>query len=184
MPIPLDSLMKAGPDFDAPVDMLLACHDRIEGQCETLLRLVPHLREHGADTQAREAATAVLRYFDSAGENHHQDEEIDLFPALREHAGARLLEVEALVAALLMEHDRMRQAWAQQLRPELMAVTQGQAALSPAGTQAFVAMYRQHVERENSELMPLARDLLGPDLQAELGRRMAARRRVPRSPNP
>lgn len=179
MPIPLESLLKAGPDFDAPVDMLLACHDRIEGQCETLLRLVPHLAQHGADTPAREAATAVLRYFDTAGENHHQDEEVDLFPALREHAGSRLLEVEALVAALLMEHDRMRHAWAQQLRPELVAVTRGEAKLTPASTQAFVAMYRQHVARENSELMPLARALLGPDVLAELGRHMAQRRRTP-----
>ncbi|MDX2218109.1 MAG: hemerythrin domain-containing protein [Burkholderiales bacterium] len=181
MPIPLDSLLKAGPDFDAPVDMLQACHDRIEGQCETLLRLVPHLAQHGADSQARDAATAVLRYFDTAGENHHQDEEIDLFPALREHAGARLLEVETLLAALLTEHERMRHAWAEQLRPELVAVTGGEAKLTPASTQAFVAMYRQHVSRENSGLMPLARDLLGADVLADIGRRMAERRRAPAS---
>lgn len=181
MPIPLESLLKAGPDFDEPVAMLEACHDRIESQCETLLRLLPHLSAQGADSQARDAAAAVLRYFDTAGENHHQDEEVDLFPALRGHAGSRLIEVEALLAALLMEHDRMRHAWAEQLRPELVAITQGHATLNAAAVQAFVAMYRQHVARENSELMPLARSLLGPQVLAELGRRMARRRQAPDS---
>jgi len=178
MPIPLESLLKAGPDFDAPVDMLLACHDRIEAQCETLLRLLPHQSRHGADTPAREAAAAVLRYFDTAGENHHQDEEADLFPALREHAGNRLLEIEALLAALLMEHGRMRHAWTRQLRPELVALTEGHAALTPGSVHGFVTLYRQHIAREDNELMPLARVLLGPEVQAELGRRMARRRKV------
>lgn len=179
MPIPLESLLQSGPDFDAPVEMLQACHDRIEGQCDTLLRLIPHLAAHGADSQAREAAAAVLRYFDTAGENHHQDEEVDLFPALRECAGARRPEVEDLLAVLLADHVRMRHAWTQQVRPQLEAVMRGEAALTTASTQAFVALYQQHIARENSELLPLARDLLGPDVQAELGRHMAARRQVP-----
>ncbi|MBL8516507.1 MAG: hemerythrin domain-containing protein [Betaproteobacteria bacterium] len=179
MPIPLESLLQSGPGFDAPVEMLQACHDRIEGQCDTLLRLLPHLAANGADSQAREAAAAVLRYFDTAGENHHQDEEVDLFPALRAHAGARLPEVEALLAVLLADHQRMRDAWMQQVRPALQAITRGEAALSPAGTQAFVDLYRQHIDRENSELLPLAQAVLGPAVQVELGRHMAARRHVP-----
>ena len=182
MAIPLESLMKTGPDFDEPVDMLLACHDRIEGQCDTLVRLLPHLDQYGADTPAREAAAAVLRYFDTAGENHHQDEEVDLFPALREHAGEHLLEIEALVAALLMEHGRMRHAWAHQLRPELAAVVEGHARLTPASVNNFVGLYRQHVARENMELIPLARTLLSPAVLAALGARMARRRRAPVPP--
>jgi hypothetical protein len=38
----------------------------------------------GADTQAREAASAVMGCFDRAAVDHHADEEQDLFPALRE----------------------------------------------------------------------------------------------------
>ena len=70
-----------GAGFDAPLAMLATCHERGERQCATLLRLVAHLREHGADAQAREAATAVMRYFDRASPDHHADEETDLFPA-------------------------------------------------------------------------------------------------------
>lgn len=55
---------------------------RIEAQCETLKKLAFHLRDHGNDEQARQAAAYVLRYFDTAGMHHHRDEEEDLFPAL------------------------------------------------------------------------------------------------------
>ena len=60
--------------------MLAACHLRIEQQCSTLRRLVPHLLAHGADSQARQAAASVLRYFQTAAIDHHADEEEDLFP--------------------------------------------------------------------------------------------------------
>ena len=62
--------------------MLAACHGRVESQCDTLRRLLPHVAAHGADVQAREAAVAVMRYFDTAARHHHADEEVDLFPAL------------------------------------------------------------------------------------------------------
>ena len=66
----------AGPED--PLAMLSACHERVERQCRTLTRLLPHLAQHGADAQAREAGQAVLRYFDEAAPNHHADEEDDL----------------------------------------------------------------------------------------------------------
>lgn len=65
----------AAAGFDAPLDMLSACHGRIEKQCATLRRLPAHLAEHGADVDARQAAANVVRYFDTAGRDHHADEE-------------------------------------------------------------------------------------------------------------
>ena len=32
-------------EAEAPLEMLSACHDRMQRQCATLKRLVPHLRE-------------------------------------------------------------------------------------------------------------------------------------------
>lgn len=179
MPIRLDTLLHGGPGFDEPVEMLSACHERIEDQCETLERLVKHLASNGADKAAREAAQAILRYFDTAGDNHHLDEEEDLFPALREHAKLRLLEVEVLVAALLMEHGRLRQAWREQLRPELTALAEGTSvSIDAAQGKRFIKLYRDHVEREDRELLPLARDILGAGELQSLGKKMAARRGV------
>src|SRR5687768_11399199 len=78
--------------FDEPLEMLEACHQKIEAQLATLERILPHLRQHGADADAKSAARAVMRYFDTAGVLHHRDEDEDLFPLLRRLAalGARM----------------------------------------------------------------------------------------------
>ena len=68
--------------FEVPLEMLAACHLRVQSQCATLLRLVPHMAAHGSDRPAQEAAAAVMRYFDTSARHHHEDEEQDLFPAL------------------------------------------------------------------------------------------------------
>ena len=60
-------------DFDHPLEMLAACHDRIEERCELLHRLSRHMRDAGADAQAREVAANVIRYFDTSGYNHRRD---------------------------------------------------------------------------------------------------------------
>src|SRR5215472_17762851 len=70
--------------FEAPLEMLAACHDRMRDRCATLLRLRPHVAAKGADAAASSAARSVIRYFDSAARDHHADEEQDLFPALLE----------------------------------------------------------------------------------------------------
>ena len=77
------------PAFDEPIEMLAACHERIEAQLCTLEKLIPHVSAKGADTAAREAATQVMRYFDTAGANHHRDEDEDVFPLLRRLAADR-----------------------------------------------------------------------------------------------
>ena len=49
----------AGPE--APLQMLAACHTRVEKQCRTLERLQAHLPKHGSDGAAQEAATQTPR---------------------------------------------------------------------------------------------------------------------------
>ncbi len=91
--------------FEAPLEMLSACHGRIERQCATLRRLVPHLASHGADEGARTAAANVMRYFDTAAKHHHEDEEKDLFPALIESvAGSDPVCLREMTQAFMAEH--------------------------------------------------------------------------------
>ncbi|HYC48969.1 MAG TPA: hemerythrin domain-containing protein [Burkholderiales bacterium] len=167
-----------GADFDHPLEMLEACHDRIEERLQTLERLAGHLPQHGADEQARQAAANVMRYFDTAGEHHHQDEERDVFPAIRSHAGdARTLD---LIDGLQRDHDRMRVLWSA-LRERLSAIASGAcAALEGAAVAEFAATYRRHIAREESELLPLAARVLRGDEQAAIGTTMAVRRGVKR----
>jgi hemerythrin-like domain-containing protein len=165
----------AAPGFDDPLEMLEACHGRIRAQCSTLQKLQQHLPLHGCDEQARQAAQAILRYFDSAGQYHHQDEEHDLFPAL---VGTMNMEASELVARLLEEHKGMEAAW-QVLRPLLQALADGRSdVLDAAAAAHFVAVYERHIELENGKLLPLAARLLSAAQLEIIGRNMAARRGV------
>jgi hemerythrin-like domain-containing protein len=166
---------EAAPGFDQPLEMLAACHERIARQCDTLQRLQAHLALHSADLQARQAAQAILTYFDTAAVHHHDDEERNLFPLL-ELAGAP--GACDLVELLTREHEELALAW-RRLRPALAELAASRpAALDEQAVQRFVALYRGHIEFENSRLLPLARVSLGADDLARLGRAMAARRRV------
>ena len=161
---------------EAPLEMLAACHGRVEQQCRTLLRLPPHLQAHGADESARQAARAVLRYFDTAAQDHHADEEQDLFPALLSVAMESADEAQRLrdlTQALLADHQRIGGLW-RELRQALAAVAEAQAIELPLEpVQAFVDAYRRHIELEEGELLPLAARLLS---QADIGRIGAAMR--------
>ncbi|HLP99054.1 MAG TPA: hemerythrin domain-containing protein [Sideroxyarcus sp.] len=166
---------EAAPGFDDPLEMLEACHGRIRAQCATLRKLQQHLPLHGCDAQAQQAAQAILRYFDTAGQYHHQDEELDLFPLLRATGNAAAHE---LVARLLQEHKGMEAAW-RGLRPGLLAVAEGRSAsLEAQAADRFVDAYDRHIELENGKLLPLAASLLSAAQLGKLGRNMAARRGV------
>lgn len=167
---------QAAPSFDHPLEMLHACHGKILRQCGTLQRLATHLAHHGCDTQARQAAQGILRYFDSAGRFHHQDEEQDLFPALRLSAGADQAQLETLLERLLSEHGVMLAAW-DALRPVLLRIADGvMTPLSDTLTETFIASHTGHIAVEEAELLPLATRLLNPQQMAQIGKNMAERR--------
>jgi hemerythrin-like domain-containing protein len=165
-------------DFDHPLEMLSACHERVLDRVDTLERLAAHLPRHGCDEQARQAAANVMRYFDTAGEHHHDDEERDLFPLLVRMAlddGHAM----ALIARLKDEHLRLRAMW-QTLRGELEQITRGTLAhLDGLRIERFGELYRQHIELEELELLPLAERVLPDADKARMSVAMAQRRGVP-----
>ncbi len=165
--------------FEVPLEMLAACHGRIQDRCDTLRRLVPHLTRHGADGPARDAAAAVIRYFETAARDHHADEEADLFPALLESvAGADPVCIRELTRLLIDEHRELERAWAR-LKPALDRVVGGDAgALDADDVAAFVTRHERHITREDEELLPMARRLLGDQELDRIGSAMRARRGV------
>ena len=161
--------------FDNPLEMLLACHGKIQSQCATLRKLFQHLSSHGCDEQARQAAQAILRYFDTAGQDHHDDEEQDLFPRLLATPNA---EVHELIARLLDEHKVLNAAW-QQLRPLLLDITEGcMPELDIKSVEHFITVHERHVSLENAQLLPQAASLLDHMQLEALGKSMATRRGV------
>jgi len=165
------------PGLEVPLEMLAACHGRIESQCATLRRLVPHLAAYGADAQARTAAANVMRYFDTAAGHHHADEEQDLFPALIESmAGSDAVCLREMIQGLTADHRALEAAWLS-LRRVLERIAAGESApLAADDVEAMIGLYERHIEREESELLPMAARLLSEDELARIGRAMRARR--------
>ncbi|MEW5792536.1 MAG: hemerythrin domain-containing protein [Pseudomonadota bacterium] len=172
-------LSSPAPDFSDPLGLLGACHGRIKAQCATLLRLPDYLRTHGCDEQVRQAAAKALRYFDSAGRHHHEDEEANLFPILRRHATATGDHaVLQILHQLETQHRAMEQTWAE-LAPLLRRLVQGEMVVPEALPVArFAELYHAHMATEDEHILPLARQVLSAaDLQV-LGRHMAERRKT------
>jgi hemerythrin-like domain-containing protein len=165
--------------FEVPLEMLSACHARIEGQCATLRRLVPHLASHGADEDARSAAAAVMRYFDTAAKHHHEDEEKDLFPALVESmAGSDPVCLREMTQGLAAEHRELEARW-HRLRTVLEQIAAGHTVpLSSDDVEALVGLYERHMEREEQELLPMAARLLSDEELERIGRAMRERRGI------
>lgn len=170
-------LSDPAPDFDQPVAVLKHCHGRIRKQLATLEKLLGHLPEHGADEQARQAATAVLKYFDKAAHLHHEDEEQDLLPMLLAVAqGEDAATLQALAPVILQEHKDMDGMW-QDLHEQLTAIADGSGTqLSASIVRRFVQSYQGHMEREEGIVAPMALRLFGPDQMARLGGAMRRRR--------
>lgn len=170
-------LADPAPDFDQPVAVLKHCHGRIRKQLATMEKLLAHLPEHGADEQARQAATAVLKYFDKAAHLHHEDEEQDLLPMLLAVAkGDDAATLQALAPMILQEHKDMDAMW-QDLHEQLAGIADGSGTqLSASIVRRFVQSYHGHMEREEGIVAPMALRLFGPDQMARLGRAMRQRR--------
>lgn len=162
------------------LELFGACHDRVERQCATLLRMGPHVAEQGFDAAARDAAMAVMRYFELAAPLHHQDEEQDLFPAVSEAALAAGESIPLVwVEELLAQHRQLAELWAS-LRATLQALCDGQSCDWPlAQVQAFVLHYHAHLALENEHLLPWARSHLAPWVLAQIDDQALARRRLP-----
>jgi pyridoxamine 5'-phosphate oxidase len=171
-------MKQTGPTFDQPLELLEACHERIQAQLATLERLAPHLETKGCDAEAKSAAQAVLRYFDTAGALHHQDEDHDLFPVLRVKAAAvGRHDVAAAIEELQQEHEAMEAQW-KRLREQLQAVASGEPRIAVEDIARFAWLYRRHMDREATAVLPFARHALDASERATLGKRMAARRNV------
>lgn len=158
--------------------MLSACHGRIERQCATLQRLVPHLASHGEE-DARTAAADVMRYFDTAAKHHHEDEEKDLFPALIESmAGSDPVCLREMTQAFVAEHRELEARW-RRLRAKLEQIVAGHGVLlGSEDVQALVGLYARHMEREEQEPLPMAARLLSDEELERIGRSMRERRGI------
>jgi hemerythrin-like domain-containing protein len=166
-----------GAGFDQPVEMWLACHERVQRFAALLSRLAEHVREQGADDDAQVTAASIRRYFNEAAPRHHEDEEVDMFPRLRERLEA---EVDRVVLDVLdqveADHLEMAGLW-RQLDQVLAAISRGEpAALEQPPIDRFATMYRHHIDAEERVLLPALKRVLNDSDWQAVGRAMAERR--------
>lgn len=145
----------------------------------TRLRALPaHLAAHGVDGTVRAQAAAAHRLFNDAVLAHHDEEERELFPALRHSAGAgdEAGLVGSLVARLEREHRELEGMW-DAIEPPLRRLGRGKpATLDAAAVERLVDAYAAHARFEEASVLPLARRILGSGDRAALGLSLAMRR--------
>ncbi len=172
--------------FDEPLELWLACHERVQRFCNLLERVREHVERHGANAEAAESATSIRRYFNEAAPRHHADEEIDLFPRLLMRLDEQATGIDAdeasrvrsAIGVLTAEHRANEVLWAA-LDASLARIARGEAAgLDAAGVEAFSLTYRQHIEVEESVVMPAMQRHFSATDWNEVGAAMAMRRGV------
>jgi hemerythrin-like domain-containing protein len=169
-----------GASFDQPFGMLEACHERLHRTLALLQRLREHLATHGADAQAQQAAVDVMRYFDQAAPQHHQDEELHVFPPLLAAGDPAVVRV---VRQLQAEHLEMESTW-ERARAMLVQIAEGRLsalnASENAAINAFASLYANHIAAEEQVAYPAARASMDEQALAVMGDDMRRRRNAPR----
>lgn len=167
--------------LDQPLEMLVACHDRVENRSAILQRLLVYLEKNGSDEQAQSAAKNILLYFDTSAKHHHEDEEQDLFPALLKAIKERgntqeQKEISSIISGLLADHQELNQLWLS-IRPALVLISEGESAkLDSLSIKSLTSIYKNHIQTEESIIFPMAKKYLSSENLEIISLQMTKRR--------
>jgi hemerythrin-like domain-containing protein len=168
--------------FHEPLGLLSDCHRRIEHFLHVLVE-VDRQASGGPLGDYRRALEGALTYFETAAPTHTADEEESLFPRLRASGDAAAHRALGLVERLARDHEAANthhaavnglvRRWLDDDRLEPDA-----AAALGAHLSALRRLYEAHIAAEDHDLFPAAARVLDRQTLREIGREMAARRRV------
>lgn len=179
MPVTLGA--KPEHDFDQPIGLLSDCHRRIERFLDILLKVATSGHGQALSGEQRTALETALRYFAVAAPKHTADEEQSLFPRLRADADPRAHAALEHMATLESDHrvadeghaevDRLGRLW---LENNELSQTDSKRLFDQLA--ALKALYAHHIEMEEKEVFPVAKEVLAGTKIREIGREMAERR--------
>jgi hypothetical protein len=152
----------------SPIATFSSCHAGIVTGLAVFAGL-PELVDAAA--RSRKIAADVLSLFEGAVLEHHREEEAELFPAVLRSAapGAERTRVAEISERLVLEHRMIESLWSR-IKPSVKAAVAGRAAAMDGFEVArLVQTYAAHAHFEETELLPLAQEILGRD-----GNHMAA----------
>lgn len=139
-----------------------------------------------AAARARSIARDTVAFFDDMIVNHHEDEEQQLFPAVRKAArpGTEHEEVVALTERLTADHRQLEAEW-KKIRPQLKQIAGGHGEkLDVDAVTRLVIGYKAHAHFEETLFLPLAERILSrqdPEL-AQLGYALHIRHAINNTP--
>jgi hemerythrin-like domain-containing protein len=169
--------------FTNPIGLLLDCHQRINRFLETLHTIANEKRGRPLGTEYRRALEIALKYFRDAAPKHTEDEEEDLFPALRSLGQADREQILSRIDRLESDHsltgkwhlvcDEIGRRWLRDDGLCLRDAAQFEIVLS-----LLARLYRSHIAIEEHEIFPIAQAALSGPEKAAIGRSMALRRGI------
>lgn len=170
------------PDFSDPTGLLSDCHRRIEMFLASLQR-VAEVIDSPLSNDARSALATALRYFHDAAPKHTEDEEVSLFPRLRQ---LHHPEVEKALSTLdVLENDHRR---ADALHAEVHALglqCLQTGSLPPTDADRFrhavndlVSIYGEHIRIEDDVIFPAAKRTLSSSEKSAIAKEMSSRREL------
>ena len=172
------------PDFGDPLGLLVHCHERIEKQLETLARAAEVLLSSDSRSIANAFAAidAACKHFQVAGVKHTEDEEVSLFPRLREHGGDA--GEEAIVAMKELESQHRTAEEMHKQFDEFVLTLPRDGSADRRELDCFSEMvaeltgfYGPHIFMENNLVFPIAGRVLPADDLFIIGQEMRARRK-------
>ncbi len=166
--------------FSDPTGLLSDCHRRVEMFMRSLCQVADAADQPLTD-ETRRALDLSLRYFRESAPKHTADEEESLFPRLRRISDPELQAALARLDKLEADHR-----WAEPLHASVDALGLKYLEarhLSAEDAQQFrnavrqlQEMYARHIEVEDRDVFPVAKKVLNPQMQQEIGYEMEARR--------
>jgi hemerythrin-like domain-containing protein len=159
---------KGGKKRDA-LGMLDRSHVRLTERMDQLAAAVAAIAAGTATDDDRESLDEVMEYLNGPAARHVDDEEQSVFPRLAAHRGTA-----PLLKRLKAEHRN---------HDDTLAALRGAVRHLPAGAGTvatiaadLAAQYRDHIELEDAELIPMMRANLSADTLDEIRTEMRARR--------
>ena len=155
----------------------------IERRCLSLRQLVVRIGHCGADATARTAAAGLMHHFDMSVKQLHAAEEEELVPALIEsmagsHAVCLNALTRALTRALTADHRDIKRC-GRRVRSALERDVAGDGwSLVAADVDALVSAYLRHIEREETDVLPMAARLSSDAALEPFGLAMCERRGI------
>lgn len=181
-----DPTSPAIPDVSDPLRLMEHCHKKIEAHLESLACAIELLHNKTAEDTKTAFALIDAAHIHLAGPGvkHTEDEEVSLFPRIRERGGNAGEEVFAAMSELETQHRTAKQLEADFFDMVLNLPRSGgelekkDLERFAATVTAIIELYRPHISLENTLVFPIAARVLTPEDIQQLGSEILARRKV------